>query len=418
MQNGIISFSILPVVLLTTILFRNIARKNYRKIRRVISSVNVFLSENISGMKILHIFNLQKKKYKEFEKISNELKKSYIKEIALFGVFRPLMYIFYSLSLTLIIYFGGVGVIRGTISFGLLFVFIYYIRLLFDPIQELAEQFNILQSAMASSEKIFEILDTKNEIKIADNPIKLDNLKGEIVFKNVWFAYNDDDWILKDISFKISSGESVAFVGATGSGKTTIINLLCRYYDIQKGEILLDGINIKNIDISSLRKNIGQVMQDVFLFTGTIRDNIRLNDESITDSDIKKAVEFVNARYFIENLNNKYDTYVSERGQTFSTGERQLLSFARAISYKPNLLVLDEATSNIDTETEKLIQDALIKMVSGKTSIIIAHRLSTIQHCNKIIVIHKGTIKEVGNHQQLLQKKGIYYNLYKLNYSC
>ena len=341
----LLTFIVIPFILIAVYIFRHYARENYRRMRKVLASLNSFLSEHISGMKIIQIFNIEEKKYKEFDGVSEDLKNTYMKEIRIFGIFRPLMFMFYTASVCLVLLFGGNSIIKGTMTFGTLFMFFYYAGLFFDPVQELAEQFNILQSAMASSERIFKLLDEKNNIINDPESIKIDRINGKIEFKNVWFAYNDEDWILKNVSFCINPGETIALVGFTGSGKTTIINLICRFYDIQKGEILIDGINIKNIDIFSLRKNIGLVMQDVFVFTGSIASNIRLKETEISDKDIIDASVFVNADLFIKKYPKKYEEAVSEHGSTLSTGQRQLLSFARTIAFNPSLLVLDEATS-------------------------------------------------------------------------
>jgi len=326
------------------------------------------------------------------------------------------MEIIRSLGIALIIWYGGGQVVRESIQFGVLVAFIDYLKQFFQPINDLTEKYNILQSAMASSERIFALLDKTPDITTPENPKHIDNLDGAIEFKNVWFAYNNEDWVLKDISFKINAGESVAFVGATGAGKSSIINLISRFYDIQKGEILIDGINIKDIPLSTLRKNIGVVLQDVFMFTGTIKDNIVLSNHEISDEKMQEIAHYVNSHQFIEKLPKKYNEPVMERGATLSSGQRQLLAFARALATNPSILVLDEATSNIDTETEELIQDAVVKLIKGRTSIAIAHRLSTIQNCNKIMVLHKGYLREMGNHQELLEKEGIYYKLYQLQY--
>lgn len=307
-------------------------------------------------------------------------------------------------------------VFEGTITIGTIVVFHRYIGKFFEPIQELAEQLNIVQSAAAASERIFGLLDEDPEIKDSENAIELDSFKGSIEFKDVWFSYKENEWILRGVSFKVNPGESVAFVGATGAGKTTIQNLICRYYDIQKGDIFIDGINIRDIKVSSLRKNIGQMLQDVFLFSGDIKSNIRLQNEDITDEEIVEASKYVNADSFISKLDNKYDEHVIENGAAFSAGQRQLISFARTLAFKPDILILDEATANIDTETEVLIQDALKKIMKNRTTLIVAHRLSTIQNSSKIIVMHKGEIREEGTHQELLTNKGIYYKLYKLQY--
>lgn len=417
LELSLISFLVLPFIFFFTVLFRKIARSNYREIRNILSNFNSFLSENISGMKIIQIFNIEKKKMEQFSEHNSSLNKSYLKEIIIFGIFKPSMYVLFMVTTVLIILFGGKWVLEKRISFGTLFIFINYISLFFQPIQQLAEKFNILQSAMASSERIFNLLDEKIDIVNSKDAIRLKDIKGKIEFRNVWFAYKDEDWVLKDISFTIMPGETVAFVGATGAGKSSIINLICRYYDIQKGDIFIDDQNIKDIDLNSLRVNVGQVLQDVYLFSGNIKENIRLRDETISDYDVEDSAKFVNADNFIEELPDKYEHKVTERGATFSSGQRQLISFARAIASRPSILVLDEATSNIDTETELLIQDALYKMIKDKTSIIIAHRLSTIQHSDKIIVLHKGRLREEGTHQSLLSKKDIYYNLYQLQYT-
>ncbi len=407
---------VVPLIILFIGIFRSFARKNYQRMRKVLAEMNSFLQEHIYGMKLIQLFNNEERKFGEFKKASRRLYKSYFREISIFSIFRPSIFILYSLALCLVIFFGGREVLSYSLTFGTLYIFVSYIDLFFRPIQELAEQFNVLQSAIASSERIFLLLDEKQTIPNKKDPVMPGKIRGDIKFKNVWFAYKKDEWVLKNISFSIKEGEKIALVGHTGSGKSTIINLLCRFYDIQKGEITIDGHNIKDMDIGSLRENIGVVMQDVFIFTGSIKNNIRLLNENITDEDIISSGEFVNADRFIQRFPDKYEHTVSERGATLSTGERQLLSFARAVSFNPSILVLDEATSNIDTETEHLIQDALKKILGTKTSIVVAHRLSTIKNCDKIIVIHKGTIRESGNHNDLMKKKGIYYNLYKLNY--
>jgi len=409
-------FLVLPLVLISTLIFRKYSRKAYRDVRRRVSMVNTFLSEHISGMKIVQIFGQEKAKLKAFDAINDGLLKANMKELMVFGVYRPTMYLIYVLSLAMVLGYGGYQVMGGVLSIGVLVIYLQYISNFFDPIQQLAEQFGILQSAFAAAEKIFSLLDDDQSIDNPVEPIVLESVKGHIEFKNVWFAYNEDEYVLKDISFTVNPGETVAFVGATGAGKTSILNLLTRYYDIQQGEILLDGHNIKRLDKHSIRKHVGQMLQDVFLFTGDIKENIRLGEESISDTDVIAAAKFVNAHIFIEKMPEKYDEHVFERGATLSAGQRQLLSFARTLAYKPSVLVLDEATANIDTETEVLIQDALLKLMENRTTLVVAHRLSTIQHADKIVVLHKGRIKEIGNHQTLLSKKGLYYNLYQLQY--
>ena len=426
-QLTLLVLSVVPVLLIASIIFRKYSRKAYREVRSNVSNVNAFLSENLSGMKIIQVFNQEEKKYKEFCEKNTQLKKSNLKEVWTFAIFRPVIYLLYMTAIILVIYFStnnSLEIIGNPLSTpeeigaaaAIIVTFEEYIRRLFDPIQVLADQFNIMQSAFASSERIFEILDTKPTVIDDPDAIELDEIKGDIEFKNVWFAYKENEWVLRDISFKIKAGETVAFVGSTGSGKTTILSLIVRNYDIQKGQILIDGIDIKKIKISSLRKNIGQMLQDVFLFSGTIYSNIQMYDENITIDDVKKASEYVNLAPFIETLPNKYDEPVRERGNNFSNGQRQLLSFARTITYKPSVMILDEATANIDTETEVLIQDSLEKMRNIGTMLVVAHRLSTIQHSDNIIVIRKGEKIEEGNHKELLQQKGYYYKLYKLQY--
>jgi len=409
-------FTVVPLIVIGIIIFRKFSIYSYRDVRTRVANLNSFLSEHISGMKIVQIFGQEKRKQQEFESISNKLLKANIKQLIIFSIFRPYMHFMNILGLVIILGYGGLKVIDGSLSIGVLIIFIQYVTMFFEPIEQLSEQFDILQSAMASAEKIFGLLDEENkEINIGDK-INLPGFRGEIEFKNVWFAYEGEDWVLKDVSFKAEPGDTVAFVGATGAGKTSILSLICRYYEVNKGEILIDGHPIKEIDIECLRKNIGQMMQDVFLFTGTINSNIRLKNTQITDDEIVEAAAYVNADSFINRLPEKYQERVYERGATFSAGQRQLLSFARTLAYKPSILILDEATSNIDTETEVLIQDALEKLMKGRTTLVVAHRLSTIQHASRIIVLHKGSIKETGNHQELLQRKGIYFKLYKLQY--
>lgn len=419
--------SVVPFLLVASIIFRKYSRKAYREVRTNVSNINAFLSENLSGMKIIQVFNQEDKKFKEFTDRNTDLKKSNLKEVWTFAIFRPVIYVLYMVATLLVVYVASkdaLSVINDPSALpeaigaaaALVVGFRQYIDRLFDPIQVLADQFNIMQSAFASSERIFEILDTKPDVVDTPDAIELDHIKGDIEFKNVWFAYKEGEWVLKDISFKINAGQTVAFVGATGSGKTTILSLIVRNYDIQKGQILIDGIDIKNIKISSLRRNIGQMLQDVFLFSGTIFSNIQMYDETVTLDDVKKASEYVNLAPFIEKLPNKYDEEVRERGNNFSNGQRQLLSFARTITYKPSIMILDEATANIDTETEVLIQDSLEKMRNIGTMLVVAHRLSTIQHSDNIIVIRKGIKIEEGNHQELLKKQGYYYKLYKLQY--
>ncbi len=413
---ALLSFALMPFILIASIIFRKKIRVVYRQSRAQLSKINSTLNENITGMKVIQIFKKEDKISSQFDDINKEYLEISKKEIKLFAIFRPSIEIIKSLGIATIIYYGGGQVVSNVIEFGVLYAFIDYLQRFFQPILDLTEKYNILQSAMASSERIFSVLDDKSTIENPKKPVKIHNFKGKIEFKNVWFAYEKDNWVLKDVSFTINPGETVAFVGATGAGKSSIINLITRFYDIQKGEILIDGINIKEYDKYELRKLIGVVLQDVFLFTGTIEDNIRLNKKDISHEKIVEVAKYVNADHFINKLPNKYNEPVMERGSTLSSGERQLLAFARTLAYDPKILILDEATSNIDTETESLIQDALNKLIKGRTTIAVAHRLSTIQHADKIIVLNKGVIREIGTHQELLAKEGIYYNLYKLQY--
>ena len=419
---ALIILCVFPIILTLTICFRFFLRKIHRNVRTEVSNMNAFLSENISGMKVTQIFNQEEKKYNEFKTVNTRLKKASLKEIFTFGIFRPSVYLIYILTVIFILYTGSNDVINaafGTltvcITYDALYTFYNLISKFFNPIQTLADQYNTLQSSFAAAEKIFTILDIEPEIKDEEDAIDVDII-GNIEFKNVWFSYVDEEWILKDVSFTINAKDVVAFVGATGAGKTTILSLITRNYDIQKGQILIDGIDIKKIKLSSLRSQIGQMLQDVFLFSGTIADNIRLNDETITDDDILKACEEVNAIHFIKKQPDGIYAKVGERGNNLSLGERQLISFARVLVHKPKLMILDEATSNIDTETESLIQDTLEKVIKSNTMIMVAHRLSTIQHANKIFVFDKGRIIESGSHQELLKKRGRYYQLYKLQY--
>ena len=419
---ALIILCVFPIILTLTIIFRYFLRKIHSNVRTEVSNMNAFLSENISGMKVTQIFNQENKKYNEFNTVNTRLKKASLKEIFTFGIFRPSVYLIYILTVIFILYTGsndvinaGFGTITICITYDALYTFYQLISKFFNPIQTLADQYNTLQSSFAAAEKIFTVLDIEPEIKDEPDAIDVDII-GNIEFKNVWFSYVDDEWILKDVSFTINAKDVVAFVGATGAGKTTILSLITRNYDIKKGQILIDGIDIKKIKLSSLRSQIGQMLQDVFLFSGTIADNIRLNDETITDEEIIKACVEVNAIHFINKQPDGIYAKVGERGNNLSLGERQLISFARVLVHKPKLMILDEATSNIDTETEILIQDTLEKVIKSNTMIMVAHRLSTIQHANKIFVFDKGRIIESGSHQELLKQRGRYYQLYKLQY--
>ena len=411
-----------PFIVLFTIIFRKFARRAYRRVKDRTTDINTYLSENLSGIKITQIFNRESEKLRDFTDKSNRLGKAKREQILVFGIFRPLVYMLYISSVLCLFFLGGKGYLDGTVflgqtlEVGTIVSFYMYIRKFFTPIQELAEQFNWLQSAFASAEKVFTIMDIVPALQDAPDAIELENVRGEIEFKHVWFSYIPDEWVLKDVSFHVNPNDTVAFVGATGSGKTTILSLICRNYEFQKGEILIDGIDIRKIKASSLRKHFGQMLQDVFLFSGTIRSNILLGLDGVNDDEIMAACRYVNADHFINRLENGLDEVVRERGNNFSAGQRQLLSFARTIIHKPAVMILDEATANIDTETEVLIQDSLEKMMNIGTMLIVAHRLSTIQHADNIIVLNKGEIVEQGNHQALLEQKGKYYALYTLQF--
>lgn len=412
-----ISFVLMPLVIGLTVLCQKIARNIYRLYRTRLTDINTFLSEHLSGMKIIQIFGRQERKFEEFHDKNTKLYKAFYREMLMYAVFRPLIYILSILSLMIVLWFGSRNVFDEIISVGTLYIFSNYIRSFFDPIQELAEQFSTLQSSIASAEKIFTVMDEEEFIPEVENPKQPDKIIGKIEFDHVWFAYDGENYVLKDVSFVINPGEKVAFVGATGAGKSSILNLIGRYYDIQKGHIYIDGIDIRQLSKKQLRSAIGQMQQDVFIFEGDVAYNIRLNDDDIKDAQVKAAAEYVNASHFIEKLPHGYHEPVTERGATFSAGERQLLSFARTLAHNPSILVMDEATANIDTETEILIQEALEKLMDGRTTIMVAHRLSTIQHADCIMVMHKGRICERGTHRELLEQDGIYRKLYELQIS-
>ncbi len=412
----LLTLSVIPLILISSQIYRKASRGAYREVRNKVSEINAFLSEHISGMKVVQVFNQEKKIKQSFSTINQQLKQSSLKEMYTFAIYRPSLY-FISMMATLIAIFVGVqSVLEGAITVGLFVSFYVYVGQFFEPIQQISEQLNTLQSSFASAEKIFDVLDTKPDVVDQPNAIELQSFKGKVEFKNVWFSYLPNEWVLKGVSFTILPNETVAFVGATGSGKTTILQLIVRNYDIQKGEILIDGIPIQNIKRSSLRKFIGQMLQDVFLFSGTIQDNITLQNPDINETRIQEASKYVGLDYVIAKRTEGLKYQVKERGKNFSSGERQLISFARALVYQPSLMILDEATANIDSETETIIQQSLEKMMSISTMIIVAHRLSTIQHSDRIIVMQKGEIKESGTHQDLLKQKGLYYNLYLLQY--
>ena len=411
---ALISFVLLPFVAVLTVIFRKIARKTYRISRTRLTDVNTFLSENISGMRIIQIFGREKRKFEEFDDKNYKFYRAGYREMMVFAIFRPIIYILSIISLMIVLGVGSSDVMNNVISIGTLYIFAQYIQSFFEPIQELAEQFSTLQSSIASAEKIFTIMSEEPLVKEDEKPVVLPRVKGRIEFSHVWFAYDNENFVLRDVSFVIEPGQKVAFVGATGAGKSSILNLIGRYYDIQKGNIYIDGVDIRRLSKKQLRSAIGQMQQDVFIFEGDVEYNIRLHNEEITLDEVKAAAEYVNASHFIEKLPKGYQEPVSQRGSTFSAGERQLLSFARTLAHKPSILVMDEATANIDTETELLIQEALEKLMQGRTTIMVAHRLSTIQHADCIMVMHKGKIREQGTHQELLAQDGIYKKLYEL----
>ena len=413
---SLVTLSVLPVLIYATFLFRKKVRERYRDVRLHLARLNSYMQEHVTGMSVVQIFSKEKEEFKKFSLINDDYKTANIKSIFYYAIFYPTVELLSSIAVGLIIWYGGGETIQAATTVGTLFAFLQFTEMFFRPIRDLSEKYNIMQTAMASSERIFKLLDNQTFIKNVNSPIKLENVKGSVDFKNVWFAYNGDDYVLKDINFSINPGETVAIVGHTGAGKTSTINILTRFYDIQKGNILLDGVDISKIDKDNLRKHISLVLQDIFLFSGTIESNINLNNPDISFERVKKAAEIVGADKFIMELPNQFKEPVKERGATLSVGQKQLISFARALAYDPQILILDEATSSVDTETEYLIQNAIEKLLVGRTAIVIAHRLSTIQNADKIIVLHKGEIRETGNHQQLLAKRGIYYKLYQLQY--
>ena len=418
---ALITFTVMPLILYVTALFRVRSREIYRAVRTRLARINAYLNENITGMPIVQLFNRERRNFEQFDALNRELLGWHLRGLRAFAMFHPSVGVISALAIAFILVFGG-GVFRASVTIGLLVAFIQYAQRFFEPIEELAEKYNILQAAMASSERLFRLLDELVEVEDPVESVPLERVRGEIEFRNVWFAYEDSDdgtpdWVLKDVSFRIRPGESVAFVGHTGAGKSSIINLICRFHDPQRGQVLVDGVDVRRYAQRDLRRHIGLVLQDVFLFSGTIESNIRLGNAEISDEEVRRAAEFVNAHRFIDRLGRGYRTEVKERGATLSVGQKQLIAFARAIAHNPEiLLVLDEATSSVDVETEILIQDTLRKVLRDRTSIIIAHRLSTIQHVNRIIVLHKGHIVEEGRHQELLTRGGIYTKLYQLQY--
>lgn len=410
------SLAVLPVIIILTAVFRTKARAAYRETRVRVARINANFAETISGMRVVQIFRQERRKFKEFEEINRDHYQASMRELMVYAVFRPAINLVDLLAKVLIFWVGGRLLLNRSLEFGVLYAFVSYIEMMFRPINDLTEKFNILQASMASAERIFLILDEQPAIQDPPNPLPLGEVQGRIEFKNVWFAYKDEDWVLKDVSFTVEPGQTVAFVGATGAGKTTIMSLLTRFYDIQRGQILIDGKDIRDLSKEELRRHIGLVMQDVFLFSGTIKENIRLYNPAISDEEIEAVARYVNAHHFIEKLPHKYDEPVTERGSTLSAGQRQLIAFARTLAYDPAILILDEATANIDTETEQLIQEALPKLLRGRTSLVVAHRLSTVQNADLIIVMHKGRVHEMGTHQELLAQKGLYHNLFLLQY--
>ncbi len=412
-----VSLATLPLIVLLTAIFRIKARQAYRETRVRLARINANFAENISGMRLVQIFRQEKRKFTEFDGVNTDHYEASMRELHVYAVFRPAMELVYSLAMAILIWFGGGRLLQGAVEFGVLYAFISYLEQFFRPINALTEKYNIMQASMASAERIFLILDEKPAIEEVGQPLDLGQVEGRIEFKNVWFAYVGEEWVLRDVSFTVEPGQTTAFVGATGAGKTTIMNLLSRFYDIQKGQILIDGKDIKQLSKTELRRNVGLVMQDVFMFSGTIGgENIRLNNEAIDFARMESVAKHVNANKFIENLPQQYEEPVMERGATLSAGQRQLVAFARALAYDPAVLILDEATASIDTETEALIQDALPRLLANRTSLVVAHRLSTIQNADNIIVLHRGKIREMGTHQELLAQKGLYYNLFLLQY--
>jgi ATP-binding cassette, subfamily B, multidrug efflux pump len=434
---ALVAFSVIPLLFMITIVFKIKARDSYRRVRTAIARINAFLQEQISGMSIVQLFNHEQKSFQRFEQINRVHLKANLDSVMAYSLFYPAVEVVSALAIALIIWYGGGQVLQKELTFGALVAFIQYSEKFFRPIADLSEKYNILQSAMASSERIFKLLDTPADIRQPENPLELADIRGEIEFRNVWFAYNkletkasnvshepsptngaggDWDWVLRDVSFRVRPGESVAIVGHTGAGKTTLTSLLMRFYDVQRGQILLDGHDIRQLDLKQLRNAFGFVLQDVFLFSGSIASNIRLGTPWITEEAIYRAAQDVNLDEFVEGLSNGLAEEVKERGSTLSTGQKQLIAFARALAHDPKNLILDEATSSVDTDTELKIRDAIARLMKGRTSIIIAHRLSTIQNADKILVMHKGQLREMGSHQELLAKRGIYYKLYQLQY--
>ncbi len=413
---ALLTFTVIPVLFVITMIFKRKVRAAFRQVRKWLAQINAYVQENITGMSIVQVFNRERKNYEIFKDINWQHTRAYIKMIFYYAVFYPAIELISAIALAIVLWQGGILKSEGLTTYGALVAFIQYAQMFFMPISDLSEKYNVLQSAMASSERIFNLLDTEPEIVSPPQAKWSEPFQGRVEFKNVYFAYNEPDYVLKDVSFRINPGEKIAIVGHTGAGKTSIINLLARHYDIQKGQILVDDIEVREWDLDRLHKNMAVVLQDVFLFSGSILENVRLHDQTISEQQVIEACKQVNAHSFIERLPNGYHTILNERGTILSMGERQLLSFARALVVDPPLLILDEATANVDTETEILIQQAVYRLMENRTAIIIAHRLSTIQHVDRILVFHKGKLRESGTHQQLMEQQGIYYHLYQLQY--
>lgn len=416
-KMALITFTVLPIIFYATFLFRTKVRESYRKVRLRIAKINSYLQENISGMAVVQIFNREQRNQEHFDRLNKDHLVAYLQTIHYYAVFYPVIEIISAVAIGLILWYGGVNIFAGTVTFGVVVAFIQYVQRFFQPIRDLSEKYNIMQSAMASSERIFKLLDEPEQIVRPHNVQSLPPAKGEIEFQNLSFGYKPDELVLRDVSFKIEAGEKVAIVGATGAGKTTIINLISRLYEPTQGKILLDGVDTSCLDRTELRQRVRIVLQDIFIFSGTVEYNIRLGNENISMAQVKKAATDVNAHAFIERFEDGYQHELNEGGSNLSLGQKQLLSFARALAFDPKILILDEATSNVDTETELLIRDAINKLMYGRTSLIIAHRLSTIQNVDRIIVMHKGRVREIGTHDELIEKKGIYHRLYRLQYA-
>ncbi|HWI53594.1 MAG TPA: ABC transporter ATP-binding protein [Symbiobacteriaceae bacterium] len=411
-----ISLALVPVVAWLSNRYMRKARDATREVRTRLARINAFLAEHINGMKVVQLFVREAKTYADFKKENDEYFDASWAQLLVFATFRPILDFLANAAVALLLWYGGISAIAGSVSVGTLYIFVSLIRKYFEPLMQLAEKFNIMQSGMASSERMFKLLDTEPAIVDRPDPVPMGQVKGEVAFKNIWFAYEGEEWVLRDVSFEAAPGQTIAFVGHTGAGKSSIINLLTRFYDVQKGEVLIDGINVKDVAQTELRRNVGLVAQDVFLFTGDIKSNIRLGNEAITDEQIIEAARAVEADRFIRQLPAGYEEHVVERGATLSAGQRQLISFARALAFDPAILILDEATASIDSETEAVIQRALQTLTRGRTTFIVAHRLSTIQHADQIIVLHKGKIRERGTHAELLEKQGLYYKLWRLQF--